>query len=71
MPRFGENISLTAICRFAADCEGSVNDLELVEIVSEVVKAGVSIGLAYWGLKHGLVELVEDVYGYIHRRLKS
>jgi len=45
--------------------------LDLVEIVSKVIKAGVSVGLAYWGLKHGLVELVEDVYGYVHKRIKS
>jgi len=43
--------------------------MTLVEIVKEAVEVGVSIGLAYWGLKHGLVELIQDVVGYIKQKL--
>jgi len=45
--------------------------MDFVTIVAEVAKLGVSIGLAYWGLKHGLVELIKDVYGFIVKQTQS
>lgn len=42
---------------------------ELVDIASAIVTAGTTVGLSYWGLKHGLVELVKDAYSYVKTKL--
>jgi len=42
----------------------------LAALVQKTVEIGISLGLAYWGLKHGLVELISDVYGFIHKKIK-